>query len=98
MKPTHAAALALIAWYLLTPPLIDQSGVAIYAPIDQWKTVGSFPSQELCGQARQKLLSTPTNPHDMDAQHSLAAEDSQCVSFQNPPAAASTSPNPQPSY
>ena len=58
MKPRHAAALALVGWYLMVPPLIweeKETGphpaafhIDFDAPISKWDTLGSFDSAEQC--------------------------------------------------
>jgi len=48
----HAAALALVGWYLMIPPLPTTSGwfsnSSAPAPISQWKLWASFDSAMLC--------------------------------------------------
>jgi len=50
MKPRHAAALALVGWYLMLPL---RKGTAILddAPIASWKRVDSFDSASECRDA-----------------------------------------------
>jgi hypothetical protein len=46
LKPRHAAALALVGWYLITPPVTGNSdadmGVKIGAPFSEWDIVDSY--------------------------------------------------------
>ena len=57
MKPRHAAALALVGRYLLTPPIsydTKTSGLRINfkAPLDEWTITGDrFASKESCMKA-----------------------------------------------
>ena len=40
MKPRHAAALALVGWYLMVPPLTPGGGpheVLFHAPLSKWE-------------------------------------------------------------
>jgi hypothetical protein len=38
MKPRHAAALVLVSWYLMVPPLVDEPyKVNTEAPLASWK-------------------------------------------------------------
>jgi hypothetical protein len=47
MKPRHAVALALIGWYLMTPPIIGVV-VTAHAPLRQWRIVKSYDSAGEC--------------------------------------------------
>jgi hypothetical protein len=51
MKPRHAAALALVGWYLMTPPLAKD---AIHpdksVPLKNWNRFQSFDSAKECEQ------------------------------------------------
>jgi hypothetical protein len=60
VKRHSAAALALVGWYLMTPPLtpkgvFDSSATLVdgSAPISQWSVSRSFDSAERCEQARE---------------------------------------------
>jgi hypothetical protein len=48
----RTAALALVVWYLMTPPLphlnAQAIGVAPAAPLSRWTIVGTFPTQKEC--------------------------------------------------
>lgn len=49
----HAAALALVVWYLMVPPLsADHHQVNYTAPFAAWITFGKYASQEKCEQMR----------------------------------------------
>jgi hypothetical protein len=52
MKPHYAAALALVVWYLLHPPLPHlnphASRVDPAAPLARWTIVKTFPTQKGC--------------------------------------------------
>jgi hypothetical protein len=52
MNPRHAAALALVGWYLMSPPLSpDGKRVVGYAPLSEWQIGESFDSAAECEQA-----------------------------------------------
>jgi hypothetical protein len=58
MKPRHAAALALVGWYLLVPPSAFRvsdlaSGLE---PLSQWLQIGSFDSANACEQGRRMMI------------------------------------------
>jgi hypothetical protein len=49
MKPRHAAALALVGWYLLLPPLVNAPyKVDTEAPLTSWKVYQTFDTREEC--------------------------------------------------
>jgi len=56
MKPYHVAALALVGWYLMMPPLIpDTRRVNRDAPLSQWKTAHKFPQNAGCESAKLRV-------------------------------------------
>jgi hypothetical protein len=52
MCPRHVAALALVGWYLMQPPLPHLNTHAVHkdtaAALRGWKMVRSFPTQKEC--------------------------------------------------
>ncbi len=49
MKPRHAAALALVGWYLMMPPWYnDEKEPRLNAPIAAWEILGSYDSADQC--------------------------------------------------
>ena len=49
MKPRHAAALALVGWYLMIPPSSTlPTGVAYKEPLRNWKIVRGFETADGC--------------------------------------------------
>lgn len=64
MNPRHAAALALIGWYLMTPPVV-RSGLTTAemptAPKSKWEIWGKFNTPHECETARSRFLSDPNN-------------------------------------
>jgi len=79
MKPRHTAVVTLVGWYLIAPPLTGSSGIATQAPPTQWTVIGSYPSEEQCRQAKHNMLRGPTHPNNLDDQHLLAIQESECV-------------------
>jgi hypothetical protein len=47
MKPRHAAALALVGWYLMVPP-ISNGTPAIAAPLSRWEIQESYDTAVEC--------------------------------------------------
>ena len=56
MKPRHAAALALVGWYLMVPQLLPNGSVDFKAPLSQWYQIGGFDSAAACGKERNSRL------------------------------------------
>jgi hypothetical protein len=53
MKLRHAAALALVGWYLLGPPQRGESAnFDTDAPLSKWKVINSFDNLGACEQGR----------------------------------------------
>ncbi|MGD0118806.1 MAG: hypothetical protein ABSD30_12125 [Candidatus Binatus sp.] len=63
MKLRHAAALALVGWYLMMPPprtVGDHFETNFYAPLSKWPKVRTFDLQSQCETAREALQQKPT--------------------------------------
>jgi hypothetical protein len=60
MKPRHAAAVALVGWYLISPPIIriPRSGCRVNpaAKLRYWKVRGNYPSIGDCDAAGRAIL------------------------------------------
>jgi hypothetical protein len=48
MKPRHAAALALVGWYLMIPSSMPPAGAAYKEPLRKWQIVRSFDTADDC--------------------------------------------------
>jgi hypothetical protein len=60
MKPRHAAALALVGWYLLFPPFnqwLDYQGVSAYhgAAFRNWQRFATLDTQQNCERMKDQL-------------------------------------------
>ncbi len=59
MKPRHAAALVLVGWYLMVPPLY-RTGAKwkpdLNAAISEWQLVDSYDSADACKQGLTNRL------------------------------------------
>lgn len=53
MKPRHAAALALVGWYLMMPPVTSDGRIQKDAPLSRWYIFSNFETKEECEKARQ---------------------------------------------
>lgn len=85
MKPRHAAALAVVGWYLMVPPTGIKSPTGdLSAPLSQWTRSGYhlYDLQEQCERdlddERERLRSLGAMP----AQRLMAS--AQCVSEDDP--------------
>ena len=64
MKPRHAAALALVGWYLMMPPIIheedwqQQHVHPSTVPLSEWFTWNSFDTADACTKARLALIAS----------------------------------------
>ena len=89
MKPLHAAALAVVLWYMMAPPSIGTEN-AIYsadahAPLTLWTMVATFSSEQKCLQAKKDMQPSATNrvgPASSDYVSALPLY--RCVSSDNP--------------
>jgi hypothetical protein len=75
MKPRHAAALALVGWYLMLPPVtgvIDPDSPRHHFP--GWKMIEEFKSEDDCNVAQSKLLAQAIR-HSLDYPVDQAARD-----------------------
>jgi hypothetical protein len=53
MNPRHAAALALVGWYLMVPPVTSDGRTQKDAPLSRWYIASNFETKEECEQVRQ---------------------------------------------
>jgi len=56
MKLRHAAALALVGWYLMVPPLDRQRRSLTNTPLTRWSRVKTFDSEYACKEWLASLL------------------------------------------
>lgn len=70
MKPRHAAALALVSWYLMTPPPPFDPNT----PLSKWTRLGKtdYASEGECAAMREKLQATFRDPGDIPPEHITA--------------------------
>ena len=75
MKLGHAAALALVGWYLMMPPWAGDDKRLPYDPLSNWILLDTFDSQFACQQMRKELIKR---------MNSSAMETSRCVQSSDP--------------
>ena len=61
MKPRHAAALALVGWYLMMPPFTERHEINTDAPLTKWERLDSYSSAGDCAADRSILLRDSQN-------------------------------------
>jgi hypothetical protein len=70
MTDRHAAALALMVWYLIVPPLSPQNGISDPSmPLYDWKILGSFTTVKDCEKIRTLMIQPPRLPGVGDLSH-----------------------------
>ena len=74
MNLRHAAALALVGWYLMVPPMVQkedwQLGVRhSTAPLSEWFIWNSFDTADACTKARDALRARPLSNALTDDYH-----------------------------
>jgi hypothetical protein len=67
MSPRHAAALALVGWYLMAPPY-----GAVHAPLGKWDIVKVLDSAKQCQSDRDSLVVTAQK--ELESNKGLATE------------------------
>jgi hypothetical protein len=96
MKPRHAAALALVGWYLLLPPVLPHSGPAglvpskqlvdLRAPIVMWEQWRAFDSASACEKEKTRMFRLDSHPGapDIMVEQSVQFVFGRCVSTDDP--------------
>jgi hypothetical protein len=67
MKSRHAAALAIVAWYLMIPPVGIDNMVDARAPLSQWRKGVSFKSEAACADSLKDAIQNPMTPAEYQA-------------------------------
>jgi hypothetical protein len=75
MKPRHAAALALVGWYLMVPP-----SEHVNLPISRWNHIASFDTADKCEADR---VNSEKGNRDDPAKHKLILL-SECIASDDP--------------
>jgi hypothetical protein len=86
MKFRHAAALALVGWYLIMPPLRSTGSSDCYdanVPISQWQRIEAFDTAEQCKAASTKYALSHKQ-HGLDCALASAWLDAQCIATDDP--------------
>jgi hypothetical protein len=67
MKFRHAAALAIVAWYLMIPPIGADYKVDARAPLLEWRKSVKFDSEKECEESLKDVIQHPTTPDEYQA-------------------------------
>jgi hypothetical protein len=67
MKPRHAASLAIIAWYLMIPPIDARNKVDAHAPMSKWKKGVTFDSEKECDDSLRDAIANPMTDAEYQA-------------------------------
>ncbi len=59
MEPRHGAALAIVAWYLMIPPINADNRVDAGAPLSKWRKSVSFESKQECEGSLKDAIENP---------------------------------------
>ena len=84
MKLRHAAALALVGWYLMVPPLAgtkQHPGLDTNAPISHWSIYKSFDTAKACETALLKGIYANDGVPDMFHGLGVRSDDPQAVTL-----------------
>jgi hypothetical protein len=67
MRTRHAASLALVAWYLLIPPIGADNKVDAHAALSQWRKGVTFQSEKECDDSLKDAIQNPMTPDEYQA-------------------------------
>ncbi len=67
MKFRHATALAIVAWYLMIPPIGADYKVDARAPMLEWRKSVKFDSEQQCEESLKDVIEHPTTPDEYQA-------------------------------
>ena len=69
MNLRHAAALALVGWYLMIPPLNSEGKVDTHAPMSRWNQFMSFDAASACQKVLSELNSGEATEAEFEQAH-----------------------------
>ncbi len=65
MNLRHAAALAVVGWYLMYPPMTSPNQVPTDWPLAEWKNVGSFDTATDCEGVKIQMADMIRDPTEI---------------------------------
>jgi hypothetical protein len=89
MNLRHAAALALVGWYLMVPPMdVTTHKMNPDAPLHEWNTFDSYDHAAQCRSGRAEILAWWTDHKSSDERARTATLEalkySQCIATEDP--------------
>ena len=78
MNFRHAAALALVGWYLMMPPH-TATKVLFHAPLKDWVNQGAFDTADECENLRSQLRYIMRSKAGLTVEEHRAIESAQCI-------------------
>lgn len=67
MRLRHATGLAILAWYLMIPPIGVDNKVDARAQLLEWRRSVKFDSEQQCEESLKDLIQHPTTPDEYQA-------------------------------
>jgi hypothetical protein len=67
MKLCHSAALAIVLWYLMIPPIGLDNKIDPHAPLSNWRIGVGFESQKECADSLKDAIQNPMTPAEYQA-------------------------------
>ena len=86
MKPRHVAALALVGWYLMVPPVESGGRVNFEAPLSQWHRWGSYDTARECSVDESDLIDRGKRVREEHPQNEMTDmfTQAQCIASDDP--------------
>ncbi|MGC2441973.1 hypothetical protein [Candidatus Binatus sp.] len=84
MNLRHAAALALVGWYLMMPPVTPDGRVQKSAPLSTWEITSSYDTADDCEKVRLVSSGWMANSNGQKREHTPRADAEACVSTDDP--------------
>jgi hypothetical protein len=84
MKLRNAAALALVGWYLMMPPLGPDGRIQKYAPLSQWEISSSYDSADDCEKVRLVASGWMPGANEKKTAHTPRGDAAICVASDDP--------------
>jgi len=84
MNPRHAAALALVGWYLMSPPMLSNGAENHSATLRKWDIIGSFDSAQQCEAYRDRHIGAFLPLMQQDDKKREILLDSTCIATDDP--------------
>jgi hypothetical protein len=86
MNLRHTAELALVGWYLMSPPPAGDPkyGYLVHAPLSEFISEGAFETLKECEAAQQVFFKTWGDPAHPDSSQTLMAVYTTCIASDDP--------------